>query len=457
MAEPKHSVDLLSEKVLQTSFADFPSSTVSKTKLHVLDTLGVALAGASSIETRTVIDSLNLAADTGHSTAWGLPHRVNPRTASFINGISAHAFELDDSGGCDHSGAVVLPAALAILPNITHPVSGTDLIRSVVMGYEVGRRVLEATGGYEKHNAIGWHSTGTCGVFGAATSVGLLLGLDSSQLASALGIACSYAGGTWGFIHDGSQTKKLHPGRAAEGGVCAALLAAGNFKGPSAVFDVGAWGGFFSSFTPEYADENCLHADFGDNWRLNRCSIKPYATCRGTHSAIDAVNILLSMHNLGPESIEHLEVAMSPFQFGMCGSKAVSTRAEAQMSLPYAIAAKLHFGKVGLTELEPASYLAPEIQRWLGLISVHSDSTMQDEDEPSVSVISKRQRHYTIVVPCPLGSPDNPLTEQQLISKFVDLSSGTLPQSALQRLQQSILSLETIGDVRTLPDLLSAF
>jgi 2-methylcitrate dehydratase PrpD len=196
----------LAEKLCHVRFSDFPAATIHKAKLHILDTLGAALAGSASAETRIAWQALGLRMDQGRSAAWGMPFDLNPRSASFINGVSAHALELDDSGGCDHSGAVIVPAAFAILPHRESPISGHQLLTAILMGYEVGRRVLEAVGGYEVHNNLGWHSTGTCGVFGAAATTGLLLGLDAVRLEQALGIACSYSGGTWGFIHDGSQT-----------------------------------------------------------------------------------------------------------------------------------------------------------------------------------------------------------------------------------------------------------
>ena len=241
----------LAAKLSNVRFSDFPTSTVHKAKLHILDTLGAALAGSASAETQIAWRALGLQMDKGNAAAWGMPFDLSPRSASFINGVSAHALELDDSGGCDRSGAVVVPAAIAILPQLEVPVSGNQLLTAILIGYEVGRRVLEAVGGYEVHNNLGWHSTGTCGVFGATAAVGLLLGLDASRLEQALGIACSFSGGTWGFIHDGSQTKKLHPGRAAEGGLTAALLAAKGFAGPAKIFDPCAWGSFFKTFSPE--------------------------------------------------------------------------------------------------------------------------------------------------------------------------------------------------------------
>jgi len=455
MQAKPHPVERLSARLAHTRFEDFPPATIAKAKLHILDTLGVALAGAASTETRTIMAGLRLGQDSGRSAAWGQDCSLNPRSASFINGVSAHALELDDSGGCDHSGAVVLPAALALLPEIGQPVSGKSLLRSVLLGYETGRRVLEASGGYEQHNGRGWHSTGTCGVFGAAAAAGSLLQLNAAQLGSALGIAASYAGGTWGFIHDGSQTKKLHPGRAAEGGVCAALLAQNGFQGPGAIFDPDTWGSFFSSFTPGQEHADALDADYGSNWRLNRCSIKPYATCRGTHSAIDGVQALLVTHQIAVQDITRIEVAMSPFQYGMCGSAVISTRAEAQMSLPYALAALLHYGRVGLAQLEESAFTRPEIGQWLARITTHSDAAMAEDAEPALTLqCGARQFHASIA--SPLGSPDNPLPPAQLLEKFMDLASGRLPPDRLEALRDTVLTLETRQDVRTLPDLLCA-
>ena len=125
---------------------------------------------------------------------------------------------------------------------------------------------------------------------------------------------------------------------------------------------------------------------FGENWRLDRCSIKPCATCRGTHSAIDAIRQLRAVHQFRPEQIAAIEVEMSRFQFDMCGGKAISSRAQAQMSLPYAIAAELQFGKVGVAEIEPAAWTSPRIAEWLSRISAHIDDRMADEDEPVITV-----------------------------------------------------------------------
>lgn len=444
----------LAERLCRVGVSDFPAATVHKAKLHLLDTLGAGLAGAASPETQRVWRGLGLQTDAGRSVVWGMPHEVGARSAGFINGVSAHALELDDSGGCDHSGAVVVPAALAILPQLAHAVSGRHLLTAIVMGYEVGRRVLEAAGGYETHNGLGWHSTGTCGVFGAAAATGLLMGLDASGLEQALGISCSFAGGTWAFIHDGSQTKKLHPGRAAEGGLTAALLAAGDFTGPAEIFEPEAWGSFFKTFSPGRSAPHLLTEAFGEKWRIDRCSIKPYATCRGTHSAIDAIRQLRSALHLKIEDIAAIAVEMSGFQFGMCGGKDLASRAQAQMSLPYAVAAELQFGKVGLAELEPGSWSSPAIQAWLDKIEVRIDPGMADEDEPAVTLVAKDGRRLRTVVEFPAGSPANPLPDGELIAKFRELAGQVLPAPQIERIEDAVLKLDDIADARDLPGLL---
>ena len=97
-------------------------------------------------------------------------------------------------------GAVVIPAAISALSIAARPVTGAEFITAVVLGYEVAKRVMEALGGYWQHNRSGWHSTATCGTFGAAAAVGRILGLKQPDVASALGHAASFSGGLWAFI-----------------------------------------------------------------------------------------------------------------------------------------------------------------------------------------------------------------------------------------------------------------
>lgn len=452
----EHPSLVLARHVAAMRFDRFPSATVQKAKIHILDTLGAAIAGVDSVETQTVLRAFNLTANTGNTEVWGSGLKLDSRSASFINGVSAHAFELDDSGGCDHSGAVVLPAAFAVLRDVSAPVSGQKFLTAILAGYEVGRRVLEACGGYSPHNELGWHSTGTCGVFGAAAAAGVLFDFDAEKHASALGIACSYAGGTWAFIHDGSQTKKLHAGRAAEGGLIAAKLTSAGFAGPISVFDEKGWGNFFTTFDRDAQYAELLNVDFGTFWRVNRCSIKPYATCRGTHSAVDVIEKLLVDYGVLASDIARIDVMMSEFQAGMCGSLQVESRADAQMSLPYAVAARLIYSKVSLDELEEAAWSAPAVAEWLSIMKVHIDDTMDADAEPLLKVGLKNGTVYNETVPFPLGGMNNPMSDDAVIAKFMGLAVRVLPRERCIEIRDYVMSLETAEDVSQLAKLITA-
>lgn len=190
------------------------------------------------------------------------------------------------------------------------------------------------------------------------------------------------------------------------------------------------------------------------NWRLNRCSIKPHATCRGTHAAIDALDLLLQRHGLAAGEIAAIEVDISRFQYGMCGGKVVESRAQAQMSLPYALAARLRYGKVFLAELEETAWSAPEIGPLLDRIAVRIDPEMKDEDEPAITIVTAHGVRDRLIVEFPLGGPQNPLSDERLIGKYADLAGMVLPASKVDAIRDFVLDLELQSDARGLLELL---
>ncbi len=151
-----------------------------------------------------------------------------------------------------------------------------------------------------------------------------------------------------------------------------------------------------------------------------------------------------------------VEVGMSAFQFAMCGSKLVTTRAQAQMSLPYAMAARLHYGKVFLDELAHNAWEAPEIVDWLDKMTVAIDKTMADEDEPEVKLITHSGEEHRQRVETPLGSPDNPLSKVQITGKYYDLGKGILPLAQIDAIAELVADLEHMADVRALLPLLQS-
>ncbi|WP_425825057.1 MmgE/PrpD family protein [Streptomyces fractus] len=433
--------------ITDTRYDHLPEATTRKATLHLLDTLGAGLAGAQSEETRIALSALG--AERGDVPVWGTHERLAPRAAALVNGVSSHAYEVDDTGGCDHSGAVVVPAALAATAVGAAPVSGARLLTAIVLGYDVGRRMLEAFGGYEAHNGAGWHSTGTCGPFGAAAAAAHVLGLTTRQTEAALGLASSGSAGLWAFVHDGAMTKRLHAGRAAESGLLAARMAAAGMTGPSAVFD-DTWGGVLPTYAGKEAEPAALTEELGRNWKIMRSSIKPYASCRGTHSSVDALLAIMADRDLDADDIATVRVRMSPFLHGMCGGRGTATLAAAQLSLPCALAAVITHGQAGLEAYIGVSGDGVPSRAAMDRIELEVDDAMPADEEPVITVTSTDGRRWSLRVDEPSGSPGNPLTEVAVREKFRGLAGRVLDPDRAQALEATVLCLAEAGDARAL-------
>jgi 2-methylcitrate dehydratase PrpD len=435
-------IDRLAQFVSALDYDAIPEAAVAKAKIHIADTLAAAIAGARSGEFALTLKAMQ---PVGATRLWGTNLAGSPRDAALINGVAAHAFELDDSGGCDHSGAVIMPAVFSALRETTGPVDGRRLITAVVAGYDAGRRLLEATGGYDAHNKLGWHSTGTCGTFASAAAVANLLGLDAAATRDAMTLATSFSSGLWAFIHDGSQAKKLHAGRAAEGGLLAARLAAQGYAGPSRVFDE-VWGGFFTSFNKSACQPELLSEGLGAVWKVNRAVLKPYASCRGAHSAVDALEDLLAETGRAPEDIARIGLRMSSMLADMCGAKAAGAMAPTQMSLPFALAARCVFGTAGLQAYTEERRGHPAIQAMMERIDISVDALMDAMAEPVVTLTFRDGVSDERMVPRATGSAERPMSPAAVAAKFRELAAMSLPEDRVEMLWQRLGGLEEVCD-----------
>ena len=439
----------LARFVLETYCADIPQSIREKAVRHILDSIGAGAAGAIAPETKLLTATLRAAGEgAGASALWAQGEGATPLNAALVNGTASHAFELDDTGGCDHSGAVVVPAAVAAVDLAGRPVTGEEFITAVVLGYDVARRALEACGAYEAHNGAGFHSTGTCGPFGAAAAAAKILGLGLRETQAALGLATSFSAGLWSCVHDGAQNKRLHAGHAAWGGLMSALLARQGFTGPTMAFEE-VWGGFNKSFAPATSDPGAWTRDLGRNWKLARVSIKPHASCRSTHSSIDAVDNLMARGGFGAADVKEILVVINPFVFGMCGKYAVNPMNAAQLSIPYSVAADLVYGSASLASFTKERRENPAVAEMMRRIRFEVDPSQKDDDEPIVRVTLKDGRTFEERVPMPLGAPVNPVTDEALLRKFRSVTGMVMKEQDVEALAAALLHLPEVRDFRT--------
>ena len=440
---------VLAEFTAGLDLADVPDDVVGYTRVLMLDLLGAALAGVDTDETRAMLKAAEGFAPTaGPCGIWGTTGTTTAAAAALINGVIAHAQELDDFGGADHSGAVVVPAVMAVAE--AEGISdGTAALAAMIGGYDVALRVLDAMGGYRAHNTGGgWHSTGTCGSFAAAAAAARMLGLDAERTAWALGIAGSFTGGIWAYLADGAMSKRYHPGRAAEIGVTAAYMARAGFTGPTRVLDA-PWGGFLATYGHGVERPEELTRDLARPYRIMRSGIKPYAACRGLHSALDVVLGLRTEHGFTAAEVTAVEIGCSRANMQSLADSDPKTRLAAQMSLPYGMGVALVTGRAGLEEFEDRRINDPEVRAAMGRVVMSRHPGHDDDTEPDVAVVLADGRRLEGHVPIGLGDWRNPLTVEQVVDKYEGLARRVLNDADVTTLKDAVFALPEPGSLET--------
>jgi 2-methylcitrate dehydratase PrpD len=450
------------KRSLAAHFADFacgldpkdvPEPVLRRAAVHLLDTLAAGVAGSASREATRSRAAVLDATGAGPAVVWGTRDRTSPANAALLNGIAAHAYELDDSGGCDHSGAVVVPAVLAAAARSEERIDGPTMVTAVALGYELGRRVQDALGGYDDVNQAGWHSTGTCGPFAAAVAAAKVLHLGADETTHAIGLAAASAAGSWAFIAEGAMSKRLHAGHAARGGVEAAMLAAAGFTGPSDVFEA-SWGGFLELYGGrDGAHPDALTHDLGHSWQIDLASIKPHATCRSTHAAIDALLDLRSaVEPFG--SVAAIEVHTSALIAAMCGGTDIEELGAAQLSLPFALAVAALYGRVDIDDVF-AAQLDPRVPELIARIEVVVDPAQSGGSAPpELRVHTTEGAVHTVRSRSPRGGRDNPLTLTEVVAKNRRLLTRRLPARTADHLIAS-LTAPAVAGATTIAELLT--
>jgi 2-methylcitrate dehydratase PrpD len=344
-----------------------PPQVLENAKILFLDLIGAALAGVETEEGRAVFKTAKALGVGGEASVWRNGLTTNPAHAALANGVIAHAQELDDFGGCDHSGAVVIPAILAIAESegIT---DGRCVLEAMILGYEFGVRALDVFGGYRACNNLGWHSTATCGSIGAAVASAKMLQLDQDRTRDAIGHAANVAGGTWAFLADGAMAKRVNAGKAAENGVMSAYLAANGMTGPGYVFEAD-WGGILNTWSHEEVFPEKLFDGLGLDFGLMRSGIKPHASCRGAHSATDSA-LRLRQHIDDHSEIAAVRIRCNQYNLRTLGDRAPETRLAAQMSMPYAVAAAFVYGHSDLEVFEEPAFSDPPLREFLKRVEI---------------------------------------------------------------------------------------
>ena len=434
-------------------YTDLPTDTLYLAKRFLLDTLAAGIAGAHTevVEAALAAARVSVEAERGSAVLWGRNDTLPGPMAAMVNGTAAHALELDDFGGCGHSGAVVIPALCALAGRLAF--SGKDALTALVAGYDLAARTLEGAGGYRPVNDLGWHSTGICGSFGAAAVSAKLMNLDPARFADALGIAGTFTGGIWAFLADGAMTKRFHPGKAAENGLSAALLAEAGMSGPRKVLEA-EWGGFYSTYAKGIAQPEATLAGLGTEFRIARSGMKPYACCRGLHACQDALFELMRELSLASTQIAGMVVHANEQNRLQFDRPRIGNMLDAQFSMQYALAAGATSGRGTLEQFANLRDAEPEVRRLMDAIEVVADRTLKPGEYPPLELVLTDGRRIERHIEFAKGAPENPLSDAELRAKVVSLVEPALGAARCTALIDAVANLESIADFRDLIGLL---
>ena len=293
----------------ELKYEDLPPEVIKRTKLLILDTVGIIIRARHDAESTSSLVSAIDKLEMGNGTCQVFSDKktYTPSAAALLNGTLAHSLDFDDTHAeaSLHSSAPILSAALAAAQ--MNKSSGQELITACVVGYETQIR-LGLAGGSSAHYKKGFHPTATCGVFGAVAAAGHLMGLTKDQFISAFGIALSQSAGSMQFLTDGAWTKRSHVGQAAQNGLSCAIMAGEGFKGPSQAFE-GQWG-YFHSYASGGDFKKALDG-LGKKFETLNLGVKPYPSCRYSHAAIDGIIELKNELGFSSEDVGNIDIGLS--------------------------------------------------------------------------------------------------------------------------------------------------
>jgi len=454
------SIVMISQKyaafIKNLDFDDISGSALESCKIVILDTIGVALGGSQAPHSCSAAAFAHDFSEKKEATVFAHDGKTSCLNAAFANGVMAHATDFDDDyePGAVHVACAVIPAAFALAESRGE--NGKSVITAVVAGYEIACRVAGALALKEKR--AGYHITGAVGGFGSAAACGKLLKLEEGQLVNAVGIAGDQACGLLQYHFDGSMLKHLHGGRAAQNGLFSALLAERGFSGSPEIFE-GSYGFYNVLFSGDYNAAK-LTDNLGRTFKISETSLKPYPSCRATHSPIAAALILKRRHNLAAEEIDKITLRLFSRAYKSYNKPSPETNLQALLSEQFCVATALLRGEVTLQCFSPEALKDEKVRYLMRKIELAEDNALTDRftkmrSRPIVlEILMKGGERFIEEVEWAPGSPANPMSEADRLKKFENLASAVLDKEKTGRLMNHLLNLEKVENTATVTELL---
>ncbi len=437
----------------ELKFNQLPEEVIDRVKYFFLDFIGVACRGSKAESSKSVYQFIR-EMDCGKrgGVIIGTGERAPFNYSALANGVSSHAIEMDDVNNESslHPGVVIFPAALATGEMIG--ATGKKFIEAVVLGYEVMIRLGKALGAENSYKR-GFHPTGTCGSFGSSVAASKLLRLGEKGLVNALGIAGSQAAGSMEYLAQGAWTKRFHAGWAAHSGMIAAQLAKKGFKGPSSIIE--GRDGFLHAYS-NGPDPGKVLEGIGSGFEILRTSVKPHGCCRYIQPPIDAILKIVKENDLLPEKVEKIRVGIL-----RAGAHLIAEPLEekyrpqsivdAQFSMPFGAAVAVLYRKAGLEEFHLSKIRSEEVKGMMRrvecVVEPDLDKTFPKQWPATAEILMKDGKNYFTRVEYCKGDPENPLSWEELIEKFNDLTHPFWTRDQRSKIIETVERLNRMQDL----------
>ena len=462
-AEKTDAIVPLVRHMLRTSYNDLPAAALQMTRAQLFDTAGIALAARNEAGVRELRQLGTITRGKKESFVWGSGLRLPSHEAARINAVMVHALEFDDTFGRGflHPSSTVYPAALATA-DLVGNVSGEEFLTATTLANDVACRLSVAGQPGVDGFAIGWHNTTLIGYLSSALVTGRLMRLDEGQLINAVGIAAHQAAGNAQSHVDSALTKRMGPGFASSAGVLAARLAQMGLTGPSNVLE--GVKGWFSQYHKGIYSRELLLGQLGQVYPATETAFKPWPSCRGSHTSVDAALQLIARHRLSPDQIEHIEIRNGPAEWPFLSGPIESKRrprntVEAQFSIPWVVAAAFADGRVRIAQFTPEALERADIQAMAQRVTAVQDNSLANPasgpGQAAIVVTTRDGRRLDCHVAAAKGEPQAPMSADEVQHKFDDcLDYGGLTRAYGDRLRRTLAQIDKLDDVSRLSRLL---
>jgi 2-methylcitrate dehydratase PrpD len=433
---------LLAQYLVQARPEDVPADVRREAVRSFLNWLGCAVGGSVHPTLDIALTALKPFAGAPQASVLGRADRLDIFHAALLNGISSHVFDFDDT----HLKTIIHPAgpvASAILALAEHrPVSGRDFLHAFILGVETECRIGNAV--YPAHYDIGWHITGTAGVFGAAAAAGKLLGLDEQKMVWALGIAGTQSSGFREMF--GTMCKSFHPGRAAQNGLTAAHLAAQGFTSSNRVLEAPRGFAHVMSAARDFKE---ITRNLGKSYEIALNTYKPFACGIVIHPSIDGCVQIRNENGVTAEDIASIALRVHPLVLELTGKKTPQTGLEGKFSVYHSCAAAIIYGRAGEEEYSDAVVRDPRVITLRDKVTAEADKSVH-EDAAHLKVTLTNGKVIEKHVAHAIGSLERPMSDADLEAKFhhlVDPVTGKAQAAQLIKLARGIEGLADVGEI----------